>query len=293
MSALSNRRAWTRRLMALMSVAVLSAVPVAAQTTSYEYQGNPFTQFSCGPSVDPVTGNVTGTRNCSTPSPANPNTSYTGADFVSATLTFDAPLPANMALASVTGVAGFHLELNDGHHTVSTPISSGQGLIATVATDSNGNITEWRLILNTGGALNGGISTQRFTNTSTGTLVQSDMGTLACCDPTVAGNFASRPGLAGVWTVSGGTPEPDDLVANLIDVVSDPNTGLTAGQVNSLTDKLNNALASVNAGLFKQASNQLKAFISAVATNVKNGKMDSTTGATLTAAANAVIALLQ
>ena len=86
MSALSPRRAWNRRLMVLMSVAVLSAVPVAAQTTSYEYQGNPFNQFSCGPFVDSQTGNVTGTLNCSSPAPTNTNTSYTAADFVSATL---------------------------------------------------------------------------------------------------------------------------------------------------------------------------------------------------------------
>jgi len=287
------RRPRVVRLMALAAVAVLAALPAAAQATSYQYHGNTFTQFSCGPFTDSQTGQVTGTLNCSTPAPTNPNTSYTLADFVAVTLTFDAPLPASMALSSVTGLSGFHMTLNDGHQTVSTPITAGQGMIANVATDASGNITEWRLILNTGGTLNGGVSTQRFTNPSTGTLIQSDMGTLSCCDPTVPGNFGSRFGLAGVWSVVGGTPQPADLTANLIDVVNDPNTGLPTGQVNNLTDKLNNALASIQAGLDKQAINQLKSFISSVQTYVKNGKMNSATGDTLIAAANAIIALLQ
>ena len=283
-----------QRLFATASVAaVMSAAPVLAQTTTYQYQGNTFTSFSCGPFIDSVTGQVTGTANCSTPSPTNAFTSYTLADKVTATLVLGAPLPANMAMTSVIGLPGFVLTLNDGHQTVQTPITPGQGLIATVATDATGNISEWRLILNTGGTLNGGVSTQRFTNTTTGSLVQSDMGTLACCHPTVPGDFGRRSSLAGVWTVAGGTPEPDELVENLIDVVFDPDTGLTAGQINSLSDKLNSALASIDAGLLKQAVNQLNSFISSVQVAVKTGKMSSGTGASLIAAANDVIALLE
>ena len=155
----------------------------------------------------------------------------------------------------------------------------------------NGNLNA--PITSTGGVLNGGVSTQRFTNATTGSLVQDDMGTLACCDPTVHGDFGRRSGLAGVWTVQGGTPEPDELVENLIDVVFDPQTGLTAGQVNSLSDKLVSALASINDGLIKQAINQLNAFVSSVQNAVKTGKMDPGTGASLIAEANAIIALLQ
>ena len=276
---------------AIVGLAVVAGA-ARAQTTTYEYQGNTFTQFSCGPFVDSTTGLVTGTLNCSLPAPTNPNTSYTLSDFVSVSLTFDNPLPANMALSSVTGLAGFHLTLNDGHQTVSTPITAGQGLIAMVATDASGNIAEWRLVLNTGGTLNGGVSTQRFTNTSTGTLVQSDMGTLACCDPMVPGNFGRRSGLAGSWTLSGGTPTPQDVLSNLLDVVVDPDTGLMGGQVSSLSDKLNNALASINAGFYKQAINQLNSFISSVQTAVKNGKMNSATGTLLVNTANQIIALL-
>jgi hypothetical protein len=280
-----------QRLFATASVAaVMSAAPVLAQTTTYQYQGNTFTSFSCGPFIDSVTGQVTGTASCSTPSPTNPFTSYTLADKVTATLVLGAPLPANMAMTSVAALPGFVLTLNDGHQSVQTPITTG--LIATVATDATGNISEWRLILNTGFPLNGGVSTQRFTNT-TGTLVQSDMGTLACCHPTVPGDFGRRSSLAGVWTIAGGPPEPDELVENLIDVVFDPDTGLTAGQINSLSDKLNSALASIDAGLLKQAVNQLNSFISSVQVAVKTGKMSSGTGASLIAAANDVIALLE
>jgi hypothetical protein len=281
------------RLIAIGMLAACLAGPAAAQTTTYQYQGNTFTSFSCGPFVDSTTGTVTGTASCSTPSPTNPYTSYTLSDVVSATLTFDTPLPANMALGSVTALPGFQLILNDGHQTISTPISAGQGLIATVATDASGNIVEWRLIINTGGALNGGVSTQRFTNMTTGTLVQSDIGTLACCDPTVSGDFGRRSGLAGAWTISGEPSEPDELVENLIDVVVDPDTGLTTGQVNSLSDKLNNALTSVDAAQYKQAVNQLKAFIAAVEIQVKNGKMNTAIGNMLIGAANDIIAALQ
>ena len=280
------------RLCAIASVAaVMSAAPVLAQTTTYQYVGNTFTLFSCGPFFDSQTNQITGTLSCASPAPTNSLTSYTLTDRVTAALVLGAPLPASMALTTVSGLPGFSLTLNDGHQTVQTPIVTGQGMVAQVATDATGNISEWRLFINTGGTLNGGVSTQRFTNT-TGTLVQSDMGTISCCDPNVSGNYGQRFSLAGTWTIQGGAPQPADLVSNLIDVVFDPATGLTTGQVSSLSDKLNNALASINAGQNKQAINQLNSFISSVQTAVKTGKMSSGTGAALIAAANAIIALL-
>jgi hypothetical protein len=94
-----------------------------------------------------------------------------------------------------------------------------------------------------------------------------------------------------VW--SSGTPTPESLVTNLITVLSDPLLGLATGQINGLTDKLNNALSSIQAGLNKQAVNQLKSFINSVASSVKNGKMSAQTGTTLTNAANAIIVALQ
>jgi hypothetical protein len=81
-------------------------------------------------------------------------------------------------------------------------------------------------------------------------------------------------------------------VNNLIGVISNPSLGLTSGQVSSLTDKLDNVLASLQAGLNKQAINQLKAFISSVQSSVKTGKISAPTGANLIAAANAIIAVL-
>lgn len=67
---------------------------------------------------------------------------------------------------------------------------------------------------------------------------------------------------------------------------------LTSGQVSNLTDKLNNAQASIQAGLNKQAINQLNAFINSVQSSLKTGKISAQTGKTLIDAANAIIALL-
>jgi len=55
---------------------------------------------------------------------------------------------------------------------------------------------------------------------------------------------------------------------------------------------LNNAQASIQAGLNKQAINQLNAFINSVQSSLKTGKISTQTGKTLIDAANAIIALL-
>jgi hypothetical protein len=239
--------------------------------------GNPFTLFSCGPSV-PGPGTIL----CSTPAPTNPNTSYTASDHVEATLVLTNPLPASIAYQDVRTFAGFSLTMTDGQHTVTN--LDAVGMFAEVSTDASGNILQWRLVINTGGALNGGIATQNAT-------FVTDSGTLACCDPTVSGNLARNSGIAGVW--SSGAPTPESLVTNLIIVVSDPLLGLTAGQISGLTDKLNNALASIQTGSNKQAVNQLNSFIKSVESSVKNGKISAESGTTLTTAANAIIVALQ
>ena len=84
----------------------------------------------------------------------------------------------------------------------------------------------------------------------------------------------------------------DVAIDNFIDQLSDPNLALTAGQINSLTDKLVNALASVEQGANKQAINQLIAFINSVESAVKANKMSSETGQILVAAASAIMAAL-
>ena len=259
-----------------------SSQPAQAQAT-YSYRGNPFTLFSCGPS-NPGPGDVL----CSTPGP-NAFTSYTAADFVSGTLTFTNPLPANMSLQDLTSLPGFQLTLNDGQHTVTNAIAPG--LIVQVATDASGNIVSWWLIMNTGGTQNGGIGTVNFSNPVSGSHV-FDQGVLACCDPTVPGNLAYLFSSPGTWTSGSGTPSPATLVTNLIQQVSNPLLQLTLGESSSLTDKLINALASIQAGQNKQAINQLNAFISAVQTYLKNGKISAQTATTLTNAATAIIAVL-
>jgi hypothetical protein len=259
----------------------------AAAQATYSYTGNPFTFFSCGPNSDD-----TATKDCSAdPAPGNTLTSYTATDHVTATLTLDSPLGPNFAFSDIKNLSGFSLILDDGEHVVSTPLSPGEGLIASVGTDANGNIDQWQLVLNTGGLLNGGISTINFINTS-GTAVAEDEGVLACCDPTVSGNLALNLSMAGTWSGGSTPPSPTASVNNLIVVISNPSLGLTSGQISSLTDKLNNVLASIQAGQDKQAINQLNAFINSVQSSVKTGKISVQTGGTLIAAANAIIAVL-
>lgn len=81
---------------------------------------------------------------------------------------------------------------------------------------------------------------------------------------------------------------PTEAVQNLIEKLS--NLGLTR-QINSLTGKLNDVLASIEAGLYDQAINQLKAFINEVEA-AKNKKMTAAAADTLIADANAIIAML-
>lgn len=268
----------TRKGIAVLALACAGAtlaMPAAAQAV-YRYTGNPFTLFSCGPSI-PGPGTVL----CSTSAPTNPYTDYIATDAVSATLTLNAALPANRALADVSSLTGFQLSMSDGRHSVSN--TDAIGMIAQVATDASGNISQWRLIINTGGLDNGGIATQKWD-------FVSDSGTLRCCDPTVSGDLARNSNLPGTW--ASGPPSPAAAVVNLMNMVASPELALSSGQVNSLTDKLNNALVSIQAGQNKQAINQLKAFINSVESAQKNFKMSAQTAARLIAAANAIIATL-
>ena len=261
---------------------VLASQPVGAQT-NYSYTGNNFTLFSCG-----VNSTNDGTIDCSTPAPTNTHTSYTATNHVTATLTLDSPLGPNFAFADVRALPGFHLTLDDGQHTVSTPLSAGQALFSSVSTDATGQINQWRLGINTGGALNGGIITFNFTD-GFGTHT-FDQGALSCCDPVPGGNLAMIFSSAGIW--NSGAQDPAVLVTNLLNLVSNPSLGLTSGQISNLTDKLDNALASIQAGQNKQAINQLNAFINSVQSSQKNGKISAQTAATLIAAAQGIIAKL-
>lgn len=117
-----------------------------------------------------------------------------------------------------------------------------------------------------------------------------DQGVLACCDPTPPGNLAFNFSAPGTWNGATITRLPRSLtwrrscLIRLWDSVF--------GEISSLTDKLNNVLASIQAGLNKQAINQLNAFISSVQAAEKNNKISVATGTTLVTAAQGIIALL-
>ena len=175
-------------IVAVFLAATLSAQAAGADAV-YQYTGNPFTQFSCGPAEGGE-----GTILCSTPAPTNTETSYLATDFVSATLTFDEALPPSLTLQNVANRPGAALTMTDGHQTLT--IADAAGLAIEVATDANGEIVQWRLIINTGGALNGGISTINTTSVA-------DTGVLACCHPGVPGDLGTRAGAAGTWNSSG------------------------------------------------------------------------------------------
>lgn len=182
-----------------MLVFGLSSLPAATPAT-YQYTGNPFTLFSCGPS------GFGGTMDCpNQPAPGNPLTSYTATDHVTATLTFTSPLPPNLNYVDVTTVPGFQLTMNDGHQTLVTGTASGRFPIAHVSTDANGNIIgPWLLVINEGNAADSGIASEN--EPPVHPFVQ-DQGTLACCDPTIHGDIAINQFNPGVWS-SGIAPAP-------------------------------------------------------------------------------------
>lgn len=276
----------TLRLTGLLAAFAWAVSPQAAYAqATYNYVGNPFVYFSCGP--NPSGPGDIGCLN--DPAPANPDTSYLATDKVTATLTLDSALPANFPYQDVRGLSGFHLSLNDGRHTVTTLDAAG-GFFAEVSTDNLGHINFWRFVLNTGLPANGGISTYHWVNPSGDTFTQ-DMGTLQCCSPTIVGNFAQIINAPGTFN-GGSAPNPVTLTTNLLTTLSNGSLGLTGGQANSLTDKLTNALSSIQGGQLKQAINQLQAFINAVQSYAKNGKITPQTAATLIDSANAIIALI-
>jgi probable HAF family extracellular repeat protein len=85
---------------------------------------------------------------------------------------------------------------------------------------------------------------------------------------------------------------PGEASSALITQLSSPSLGLTSGQISSLTDKLNNAILSIQRGLNGQAIKQLNAFTNSVQSSVKTGKITTEAGATLISEAQAIIATL-
>lgn len=267
------------RFGAIVFMGLTLLAPAARAQATYNYTGNVFQYFSCGPASPGP-----GTEGCLyDPAPGNLLTSYTATDKVTATLTFDAALPANMPLQDVRSVSGFQLTLNDGHQTLTSAAYPG-GTVAEVSTDASGQINSWEIYIAAGGALDNEIVTFNFS----GDVI--DQGVLACCDPTVQGNLALNFSSPGSW--SSGTVSPPQMATDLLNSLSDPSLGLTTGQISSLTDKLDNVLLSMQAGLNKQAINQLNAFISSVQSSEKTGKISALTASTLIGSASAIIAAL-
>ena len=179
--------------------------------------------------------------------------------------------------------------MTDGVQTLTFgyPTSLADSLVAGVTTDGAGHIIDWDFGLQISG-------TARFMEslrlTSPVGVVGWDVAYLRVSDGVTAGDYAFNSNAPGTWTYPNVGPDP--AVRALITLLSDPSLGLTQGQIKSLTDKLNNVLASIAAGDNAQAINQLAAFINQVVAAVSSGKMSSTTGATLLEAANLIIAML-
>lgn len=125
------------RLPAVLGVAFIW-MAVSNQTAfsqvAYSYIGRPFNLFSCG-----------GDTICSTPNPAS--TSYTANDFVAATFTVAHPLPGNLSLQDIRGLAGFSLTMYDGRQKmILEPGTPGE---AFVSTDAAGRMAGlWSVFVN-------------------------------------------------------------------------------------------------------------------------------------------------
>lgn len=112
-------------------VCLLLAATFGNAQVSYQYRGNNYNQFSCGPSGGG------GILDCSTPGPGQ--TTYTRSEYVYANLTLSNPLPPNLLMQDITTLPGFQLTLNDSHQTLSWPDPTTI-VQAKVSTDANGNI---------------------------------------------------------------------------------------------------------------------------------------------------------
>ncbi|HEU5296233.1 MAG TPA: hypothetical protein VFU71_15750 [Burkholderiaceae bacterium] len=87
--------------------------------------------------------------------------------------------------------------------------------------------------------------------------------------------------------------DPSDTAVDVVIAsLADPAYGLTGGQINALTDKLQNVITSIQMGLFKQAINQLNSALNSIQIAVSGGRMSPATGQALTASINAIIATL-
>ena len=88
-------------------------------------------------------------------------------------------------------------------------------------------------------------------------------------------------------------PGPAAAARALIDKLSDPALGLKLGQIKSLTDKLNSALASIAAGPVRTGDQPTAVVINAVTAAENAGRISGEVGTALISAAKASIQMLK
>jgi len=159
-----------------------------------------------------------------------------------------------------------------------------------VGTASTTGDAAFRAFLWTGNLLNGGTMVDLNTRIASGTGWQL-IGARSINNKGQIIGTAWRDGVPFVGYAV--RLDPSDVAVDVLKAaLADPAYGLTPGQMNSLGDKLANAYVSIQQGLFKQATNQLNAFVNSVEVAVANGKMSVVTGSALVASAKAIIATL-
>jgi hypothetical protein len=288
-------------LPAAMLLAFMWASSADAQQTVYRYVGQPFTS-------------VVGAWTPCTTSPACAG-GVVPPRQITATLTFNSPLPPNLNWAGVC-LPGNPYCPNNGSWSMSDGLhffnQSSPGCIAcsgplTLSTDANGQITYWafRVV---------------FSITVGGTEYTEDMEAVyyppgyfppGSPRPFVADASAEYYLPGGVYTINGvaqnntsvdpnaapgqwkiGPPTPAEAISNLISGLSDPGLGLSSGTISTLTDKLQAALKSIGKGNKTPAVNQLQAFIHQVQSLVNDSLLSAANGALLIAKVNEIITLL-
>ena len=164
-----------RLSLAVAAIVGAGATPAFA-TAVYSYTGNVYTSASGAPSFTPFTTSM----------------------FMSATLTFDSALSANLAFGDVSGLAGFALELDDGSFLQSRnhDDSNVDSFVAEVATDAMGKISQWHLRIDIGSVFAGGhvLVTKNIPGDATD-AVGANTGTAAAT--------ALNNNIPGTWTCSG------------------------------------------------------------------------------------------
>jgi len=258
----SVRRPFAVSLAAACALVVVSARPAQAQAV-YTYQGPAFELFS-------------------------PATSYLPTDAITITLTIDEPLEPNLSLQDISLRPGLRLVMSDGNQSLTWSLDDDSlGLVIAAGTDATGQIIEWDFGLFGDGRW---IESWRFGAGST--LSLNSTAVMGLGPDGLPGDYAYNFTSSGTWTSNVTGPGADTMVKNLLRLISDPALGLTSGQINSLSTKLQNVLTSIAAGETAQAVNQLNAFINQVQAAAANGKISAQVAATLIAAAQAIIAVL-